>query len=97
MLNKFVKAIIMCNFSINFNSDSAVLISKAQKAITNAGGQFNGDAASGSFSLSSPMGKIAGSYMVRDNTISMNIAKKPMLVPCKMIEDKLREYLLSAG
>lgn len=85
----------MCNFSLDMsNSDPQELINKAQRAINGAGGNFMGDATCGSFDLSTPLGSVAGSYTVQNAQMIMNISKKPMFIPCKMIEEKLKEYLV---
>jgi hypothetical protein len=84
----------MCNFSIQFNSNADDLVSKAKNAITGAGGSLSGDAAEGSFKMQTFMGEITGSYTTADQTIYVQISKKPMLVPCREIENQLRKYIV---
>ena len=48
----------MCNFSIKFNGNSAELLSKANTAITGAGGNFNGNETSGGFDINTFMGQL---------------------------------------
>ncbi|MEP6846275.1 MAG: hypothetical protein ABI861_09740 [Panacibacter sp.] len=83
----------MCNFSIKFNGNSTDVIAKAGKAITGAGGNFNGNEASGSFDISTFMGQIVGDYTILNNGINISITKKPVFVPCSEIENQLRKYL----
>lgn len=82
-----------CDFSIDFTGGSDVLIGRARDAINNAGGMFNGDPQSGNFSLSTPIGKIAGDYQVNGQTIAFSITDKPFLLGCGRIEDELRKYI----
>ena len=82
-----------CEFGIDFTGSAQDLIEKAEKAIQDAGGSFSGDTSSGSFSVPTPLGKINGKYTISGQTIHITITEKPLLVPCKMIENKLKEYL----
>ena len=79
----------MCNFSINYTGSIDPLIKKASEAITSNGGSFDGNGQTGHFSVKG----IEGSYAVELDFIKFDISKKPMLIPCKMIENKLKEYL----
>lgn len=86
-----------CNFSIDFSGSADSLVQKAQTAITNAGGQFNGDASSGGFIISTPIGKVSGSYAVENQKFHINIEDKPFLVSCSKIESTLKDYLRSGA
>jgi len=81
-----------CNFSFN-TSDAPALLQKAKAAIKSTGGAINGDDASGSFTLSTPLGTVKGNYTTAADSITLIITDKPMLVGCGMIESKLKEYL----
>jgi hypothetical protein len=83
-----------CNFSIDFTGPSETLIGKASSAITGAGGTFRGDSEGGDFSVSTPLGKIAGAYTISSQTIGFTITDKPFLLSCGMIEDQLRKYIM---
>ncbi|CAN5242802.1 hypothetical protein BH11BAC6_BH11BAC6_12870 [soil metagenome] len=83
----------MCNFSIKFDSNVHHIISRAKDAINGAGGNFEGNEETGGFDLNTFMGQIQGNYNILDDLISINITKKPMLVPCGEIEKQLRKYL----
>ena len=82
-----------CNFSINFTGSVEPLIAKASSAITGAGGSFTGDTGSGQFYISTPVGKVAGSFSVVGQAISFSISDKPFLLGCGRIEEELRKYL----
>jgi len=83
----------MCNFSISFNGSAEELVNKATKAVAGAGGNLTGDTSRGDFSLSTPVGKIQGSYTVTGNDFNIAIAEKPFFVSCGQIEAQLRKYL----
>jgi len=91
------KEICMCNFSISFTGSAEDLITKAKTAVNNAGGNFNGDASQGEFSISTPAGKISGNYTVSRQDFSVAISEKPFFVSCGMIEAQLRKYLTEAA
>ena len=83
-----------CDFSINFSVESSILIQKAAAAINNAGGIFNGGPEGGNFSVSTPLGNIAGGYVVSGQTIFFTISDKPFLLSCGRIEDEMRKYIV---
>jgi len=81
-----------CNFSIPVSGSPEAMLAKARKAVEGQGGQFNGDASSGSFSVK-VMGAIEGSYTVAGNELLINISSKPMFIPCATIEGFLKSQL----
>jgi hypothetical protein len=84
-----------CNFSIPFTITGAQVSEKARMAITNAGGNFQGNEASGTFDVSTPLGDIRGRYAIEQQVIHVAIDAKPFLVSCGMIEKQLRGYFAS--
>lgn len=84
-----------CNFSIHLNISPEEVAEKARTAIMNAGGSFTGNAASGNFDVSTPLGAIRGSYLIQQPLIHVTITSKPFLVGCGVIEKQLRGYFAS--
>ncbi len=82
-----------CSFKFNIDSSPAEIINKVKSKIENEGGSFTGDENEGSFTLSTPVGAIGGNYSVSDNELKIDITKKPMLLPCSMIESELEKRL----
>ncbi|MES2679547.1 MAG: hypothetical protein V4635_06660 [Bacteroidota bacterium] len=82
-----------CNFSIAFSGSPEALVEKAAEAISKANGNFNGDAGSGSFNLSTPIGAVNGSYTMSESSINIQIDEKPMFIACGKIESELQKYL----
>ena len=86
-----------CNFSVEIPEtiDANELISKGQDAFNQMGGNFNGDAEKGSFTLDSPVGKISGEYSINGKEMKVTISEKPMMLPCSLIEGEFKKYLSS--
>lgn len=82
-----------CNFSIDFSEPAEALITKAKNAIDAMGGSFEGSTESGSLSISTPLGKVNGTYSIENSTAHFTIHEKPMFLSCNMIEDQLRKHL----
>ena len=82
-----------CNFKIPFPKTSEQYLKVAQKAITDNNGQFTGDKQSGNFRIPVGIGDIVGEYTVANDEIIIDITKKPLLVTCKLIENRLKSYL----
>lgn len=81
-----------CNFSIPFSGSAQNVYSKAKNAVETQGGSFNGDAASGNFSIN-VFGTISGSYTVSGNQLNIVIEDKPMMIPCSAIENVLKSQI----
>ena len=82
-----------CNFTIEFSDTPENIIQQAKEGITKAKGEFNGDTTSGSFHISTPLGKIQGGYTIENSAITVNIEDKPMFLSCKRIETELRQFI----
>ena len=81
-----------CNFSISFSGSAEEVYQKAKAAVERQGGNFNGDASSGSFSIN-VFGTISGSYAVSGNQLNISIEDKPMMIPCGAIENVLKSQI----
>lgn len=82
-----------CQFSIPFEGSHSQIISKADAAITGAGGKFSSEGTTGTFELSLPIGKIEGEYLIEDSVMTITINHKPVFISCKLIQQKIKEYL----
>jgi hypothetical protein len=83
-----------CNFSIAFAGNAADLVTKTRESITKAGGKFDGDATGGSVFMATPVGDVEGSYTIAGQNLDIEITKKPMFVPCNLIESELKKRIL---
>ncbi len=82
-----------CSFNFNIDSSPAEIINNVKSKIENEGGNFKGDENKGNFNLPTPVGAIEGNYSVSDNELKIDITKKPIMLPCSMIESELKKRL----
>jgi hypothetical protein len=83
-----------CHFEIAFPESAKDLLAIAKASITRAKGTFTGDTTEGNFRVPVGIGDIEGHYTIASGVIKIDITKKPLLVSCKLIEEKLRGYLV---
>jgi hypothetical protein len=84
-----------CEFAVNFEGDAASVVSGAKAAVEKTGGKLAGDEIKGQFSVPKPA--IEGSYRISGSAMHITIDKKPMIVPCGIIESFIRERFKRAG
>ncbi len=82
-----------CSFKFYIDSNPAEIVNNVKLKIENEGGSFTGDENEGNFNLPTPVGSIEGNYSVSDNELKIDITKKPMMLPCSMIESELKKRL----
>ena len=82
-----------CSFKFNIDSSPAEIINNVKTKIESEGGSFTGDQNEGNFHLPTPVGSIEGNYSVSDSELKIDITKKPMMLPCSMIESELEKRL----
>lgn len=82
-----------CDFQVPFTGDPQPLLQKAKAAVESQGGVFSGDEISGSFDVTVFGNRVAGTYSVAADVLSMHIHTKPFMVPCSMIESFLVNQL----
>lgn len=86
----------MCDFTFPLTTTPEVLVDKMSKAISGIGGQLTGDAGAGQFQISTPVGKISGSYRVSGQELQVHIDEKPFFLTCAQIEGQLGKPLAGA-
>ena len=86
----------MCDFTFPIQTSPDSLVEKMSKSITGIGGTFTGDTKTGQFSLSTPVGKITGSYALQDQSLQIHIEDKPFFLSCGQIEGQLKKALDAA-
>ncbi len=82
-----------CSFKFKIDASPIEIINNVKTKIENEGGSFTGDENEGNFNLPTPVGTIEGTYSVNDNELKIDITKKPMMLPCSMIESELEKRL----
>jgi hypothetical protein len=82
------------SFFVKVKDGISSIIEKVKSKITGHGGKFEGDSEHGFFGGRSAFGTIKGEYIsISDNELEIIITDKPFIVPYKMIEYRVREYL----
>ena len=82
-----------CNFTFQFPIGAEELVQKVQKAIRGAGGELDGDAQAGFYSVPTPVGVIEGSYAVSGQSIQIDVLEKPIYLSCALIKTALEAIL----
>ena len=78
--------------SINLTRDINLLLTQVESTILSAGGDFNGNNEKGQFSGKTALGKVKGEYTVSGQSITINITKKPGIVPMNKVLSKIHSY-----
>jgi len=81
-------------FTVTVTGDMTETLEKIRSAVKNMGGSFTGDETSGTIVSQTPVGQIEGDYSISGGDITITITKRPMMVPCGMIETKMREFFV---
>lgn len=76
------------SFEVKLHSDPDDVIAKARVAARDNGVNFEGDGQTGHFKGHG----IEGSYLIFEDTLSIQIQKKPFIMPWTLIESSLRKY-----
>lgn len=82
-----------CSFTFQFPISAQELVSKVENAIRGAGGELDGDAQAGFFSVPTPVGVIEGSYAVSGQSIQIDVLEKPTFLSCALIDKTLKMIL----
>jgi hypothetical protein len=83
----------LCRFHFDFRGTADSLVEKIRSHVSRAGGELSGSAASGEFSLPTPVGAFRGAYTISGQTIFLEVLEKPFFVPCGTIEARLSSYI----
>ena len=82
-----------CNFIIPFEGSAEKIMAKTRSAVQAQGGNFEGDAAAGTFAVSVFGNSVAGSYNVSGQMLNIVIDSKPFMIPCSAIESFLKNQI----
>lgn len=82
-----------CDFTIAFQESAEDLVFKIRKTLQKSGGELDGGITGGNFFLSTPFGKIKGTYLVDGQYFRVIVDEKPLLLPCKTIEAELTKHV----
>lgn len=76
------------SFHVRLKTDPELVISKAKVAASKNGVLLDGSAEVGQFTGHG----IVGQYRISDNNLSIEISKKPMIMPWSLIESTIRKF-----
>lgn len=76
------------SFEVKLNSDPDAVIARARLAARDHGVSFEGDGQTGHFTGHG----IEGSYLIFEDTLSLQISKKPFIMPWGLIESSVRKF-----
>ena len=76
------------SFEFKLHRDPDDVIAKARLAARDNGVNFEGDGQTGRFAGHG----IEGSYLILEDTLSLQISKKPFIMPWSLIESSLRKF-----
>ena len=82
-----------CSFTFEFPISAEELLAKVRNAIQGAGGELDGDAQAGFYSVPTPVGVIEGSYAVAEQSIQIDVLDKPVFLSCALIKTTLETIL----
>ena len=82
-----------CNFNIPFSGSPTDILTRAEAAIQDQGGNFQGDDLSGAFQLTVLGSEIRGSYNISGQELMVTIDSKPFMIPCSTIQSYLTKHL----
>lgn len=80
-------------FSVEFTGSAQELFVKIATMIHEHGGTITGGPSGGAFTVGSPLGTVAGTFMVSGQTCTITITQRPFLLPCSVIQNFIKSHL----
>lgn len=82
-----------CKITIIYPHPKEEAVEKLKTAVLNNGGRFSGDTTEGHLSVDTPLGFFEARYFIKDDTIDIDVLRKPFIISCKRIEEEIKKYL----
>jgi len=82
-----------CIIKIEYRQSKEEAIQKLKDAVEANGGTFTGDTTDGYFRIATPIGAFEVEYTIVNDTITITVLKKPLLVSCNRIKEEIEKYL----
>ncbi len=82
-----------CTFNLPVNGTVEAFEQKVKAAIEKAGGELGQENGMAVFSISTPVGRVVGSYAIQGNDVKVDISDKPFFLSCDKIKEFLETYL----
>jgi hypothetical protein len=82
-----------CTFNLPIKESPEAFEQKVKQAVEKAGGQLTQENGLAVFSISTPVGRVVGSYALQGNEAKVDISDKPFFLSCDKIKEVLENYL----
>lgn len=87
----------MCNYNFELPVEPIPLMEMVRQMIIKNGGTVTGEIPDVSVTFPTPMGPVAGSCrIVSGNTVNLTVTKKPEVLTCAMVRDRLVALIVEA-
>ena len=87
----------MCRFRIEYKDRPDAIMQQAKRMIEDYGGSFCASETRALFSVNTPLGRVDGICVLADSsTIRVTITKRPFLVPCSVIRERMVAAFVAA-
>ncbi|MGP8213956.1 MAG: hypothetical protein ACLQQ4_00190 [Bacteroidia bacterium] len=80
-------------FSVSFQGVVADYLEKIKGKIAKMNGTLTGNETEGSFEVNSMVGRVAGTYIINGQTVTVTVTDKPLMLACAMLEGILKGVL----
>jgi hypothetical protein len=87
----------MCNYNFELPVDPIGLMEMVRRMIVENGGSVTGQIPNVAVTFLTPMGQVAGTcQLVSGSTINLAVTKKPEVLTCSMVRDRLVALIIEA-
>ena len=83
----------MLGETLDFTGSAQELFVKIATMIHEHGGTITGGPSGGAFTVGTPLGPVAGTFMVSGQTCTITITQRPFLLPCSVIQNFIKSHL----
>ncbi len=88
----------MCKFDLAYQGDPVAIMQQAKKMIEGDGGAFRATDTRAWFTVPTPLGSVYGEcVLAQGSRIDVAITKKPFLVPCAVIKERMAAAFTAAS
>ncbi len=87
----------MCNYNFELPVEPIPLMALVRQMVIDNGGTVSGEIPNVTVTFPTPMGQVAGSCrIVSGNTVNLTVTKKPEVLTCAMVRDRLVALIIEA-
>ena len=87
----------MCNYNFELPVEPIPLMEMVRQMVIANGGSVTGEIPNVTVTFPTPMGQVAGSCrIVSGNTVNLTVTKKPEVLTCAMVRDRLVTLIIEA-